>query len=118
MSQPNSTRIYASGKPIGKVRGETFFKNIHGSRHFLRKPLAIAFDVETLDAAECAGASRVQVIDQETGVMYSAAISHIRRAGFEFDRGYGRQIALVLHGWTVTKRGGGLQLALPWGMTT
>jgi hypothetical protein len=105
--------IHASnGRVIGRVRGDTFWKSIKGSRHILQKPPSIAFDVCTLDQAEQAGAERVQVTDCETGTIYRATTAHIREKGFAFNRGWGHQIALSLDGWTKTRKGGGLQLPL------
>lgn len=108
----NYTPIYVNGRAIAKVKGDTLIKSIHGSRHMLRQPRAIAFDVDSLNQAEAAGAVLVNVTDQETGVIYRSTIAHIRDKGIRLNRGYGEQIALPLEGWTTHKRGGGLQLAL------
>lgn len=105
MPRNNCTPIYVNGRPVGFVRGEIFYKSIQGSRHLLRRPPAIAFDVASLNAAEDAGASEALITDLETGCQYRASIAHVRRAGFEFDRGFGRQIALPLAGWLITRRG-------------
>lgn len=91
--------IYSGGKVVGRVENDTLHKTIRGSKHFLRKPPAIALDLAALDQAEQAGASRVEVVDVETGTRYRATIDHIREAGFQFDRGYGEQIGLELDGW-------------------
>lgn len=104
--QTNYTPIFSvGGKPCGKVGGDTWYKTIAGSRHILRQPPAIAFDLETVNQAERAGAVRVRVTDRETGTLYTASLAHIREAGFSFDRGFGWQIALPLQGWTITRRG-------------
>jgi hypothetical protein len=101
-----------NGRVVGKVEGDTFYKFIKGSKHLLRVPPAIAFDVFSLDEAQDAGAIRLQVVDYETGTVYKSTIQHIREQGEEFNRGYGNQIFLVLEGWMKSKRGGGLQLGL------
>jgi hypothetical protein len=101
-----------NGRVVGKVEGDTFYKSIKGSKHFLRVPPAIAFDILSIDEAEEAGAVKVQVVDQETGTIYKSTIQNIREHGEEFNRGFGNQIFLVLEGWVKTKRGGGLQLGL------
>jgi hypothetical protein len=122
MLYPNCTRnsqertkeipICVGKRIVGRVEGDTFYKSIKGSKHFLRVPPAIAFDVSSLDDAEEAGAVKVQVVDQETGIVYKSTIQHIREYGEEFNRGFGNQIFLVLEGWVKSKRGGGLQLGL------
>ena len=95
--------IYLPGrdKPIGFVSGGRFCKTITGSKHMLRSPKAIAFDVCTLDDAERAGASHVSVTDSETGRTYCAPIDDVRRFGFPVVRGHGRQVALPLDRYSV-----------------
>jgi hypothetical protein len=103
--------VYAGGRPVGSVKDGVFHKTIKPN-HYLRKPPAIAFDVQSLKDAEQAGAQWVHVRDAETGVKYKASIAHIWRVGFRFNRGYGDQIALPLEAWILQKPGGGLQLDL------
>jgi hypothetical protein len=118
MQQNNSTLIFAGSKVIGKVVDGIFYKNINRA-HYLRQPPAIAFDIDSLNQAEKAGASWVQVIDRDRGIVYRASLEHIMTKGFQFNRGWGEQIALPLSGWITSKHGGGLQLSLfggksPW----
>ncbi|OQY87265.1 MAG: hypothetical protein B6D41_11825 [Chloroflexi bacterium UTCFX4] len=91
--------IRANSKIIGEVCGETFYKNVLGSKHFLRVPRAIAFDVSSLNDAENADARFVQVTDAETSRVYRASIATIRAKGFRVARGFGEQIALALEFW-------------------
>lgn len=86
---------------VGQVRGVIFYKTVQGSKHFLRKPRAIAFDVATLDAAERAGAIAVCVTDSETGDRYAARIETLRRYGFPVVRGFGRQVALLIEQFAI-----------------
>lgn len=101
----NYTPIYAAGKVVGKVRGDTFYKTVRGSIHFLRSPRAIAFDVSTLTQAEQAKATWVQVHDIETHIIYRAPLAHILKVGIKVNRGYGPQIALVMEAWITTRPG-------------
>jgi hypothetical protein len=78
-----------------------FRKTVSGSKHFLRKPEAIAFDIESVKAAEAAGASLVVVQDRDTGKTYTASIDQIWKSGLYLDRGFGQQVALPLTYWTV-----------------
>lgn len=111
-STRNSQPVYASGRVVGYVRKGTFFKTI-AANHYLRKPPAIAFSVDSLDQAEQAGAVWVQVKDRETGVIYRATIEHIRSRGFAVNRGFEPQIALSLDGgWIVQRKGAPVQLDL------
>jgi len=95
--------IYLRGtqKVIGRVIGGTFAKVIQGSRHLLRTPAALGFDLSTLEDAERAGATHVAVTDSESGRTYRAPIATIRRYGFPVARGFGRQIALPLSAYSV-----------------
>lgn len=98
-----SVPIYLPGrdKPIGYVNGQFFRKTIVGSKHMLRSPKAIAFELCTLDDAEKAGATHVSITDSETGRTYCAPIATVRRYGFPVVRGHGRQIALALDYYSV-----------------
>lgn len=91
--------IYVNGRIVGRVEGDIFYKSIQGSKHLLRKPQAIAFDISTLRDAEAAGARYVQVADTETGRTYEATIARIWQDGREFNRGFGWQRYLALEKW-------------------
>lgn len=108
----NSVPIYSSGLIVGIVEDGVFRKNITGSRHLLRKPLAIAVSNDALLQAENFGATRIVVFDRETQATYCSLIAHLRERGFEFDRGYGKQIALPLGEWASRKPGDVMQLGL------
>lgn len=112
------TQIYSTtGRTIGYVKGNAFYKTVAASRHFLRTPPAIAFDTCSLEAAQRAGASKVIVTDRETGICYRAQISYILEAGFSVNRGFGEQWALPLAGFIRSRPGDlvGEQLNL-WGV--
>lgn len=100
-----TTPIFAAGKRVGHVSAGVFRKDVRGSVHRLRKPPAWALDVQSLADAEGAGAVRVSLQDVDTGLYHEAEISHIRRHGFVFDRGHGRQIALPLDKWQIRRPG-------------
>jgi hypothetical protein len=106
----SSTPIRACGHVVGKVKGDTFYKTIEGSRHFLRVPPAICFDEQSLREAERAGAVHVSVTDRETGKAYLASIRLVWDSGFKVNRGFGNQIALPFDKWRIA--GEPLQLVL------
>ena len=99
MAYINYTLIYVKTTIVGKVQGDTFFKQVNGSRHFLHSPPAIAFDISSLDDAEAAGANNVEVTNVECSTTYIAPIRLIRAKGFKLNRGFGNQIALPLNKW-------------------
>jgi len=65
----------------------------------LRQPQAWAVDTADLEAAAACGATLLLIEDIESGRQYLAALGVIRRHGFEFDRGFGEQVALPLSRW-------------------
>lgn len=102
----NSTPIFVNNKRVGFVRGQTFYKTLSSSKHFLRIPPAIAFDVASLKSAWRAGARVIEIVDRDTNQIYRAAIRKIRRDGFCLNRGYGQQLALLLVDFETTDGGG------------
>jgi len=95
------TPIYVGRKIVGEVQDDVFLKRLIGSKHFLRVPPGIAFDIDSLKQAEKAGARKVKIIDKETGKIYRAAISTIWAKGFHKNYcGYGPQIGLEMHLWS------------------
>jgi hypothetical protein len=82
---------------------------------YLQKPRAICFSVSSLNEAERAGATRVQVKDKDTGDTWRASIAHIRENGFPVHRaGFEPQIGLPLDGFIRQSKGQPLQAKL-WG---
>lgn len=86
----------------GRVTGDTYRKNVSGSIHRLRKPLAWAIDCIDLAEAERRGASRIEIFDLETQVTYTATTKHFRAHALKVNRGFGQQLALELHLWSYT----------------
>lgn len=80
----------------GRVVGDVWCKSCHASRHFLRRPRAISFDVDDLAAAEARGARYVAVDDIETGTTWETSLATIRQRGLPVNRGHGAQVALEL----------------------
>tara|TARA_R100000664_G_scaffold9433_2_gene15811 strand:+ start:2523 stop:2840 length:318 start_codon:yes stop_codon:yes gene_type:complete len=99
-----SIPIMLKNKVIGKVQNGVFIKNVIGSKHFLRKPPAISLDKSTLVEAVKNGANRVEINDTSSKNTYKASIDRIMIKGFEIDRGYGKQLALMLNQWDKNER--------------
>ena len=94
--------VLDNGKRVGIISGNTFYKSIQGNKHLLRQPPAIANDVSLLDRVEKAGATQIIVTDKDDGKKYISSIANIRKNGFTFDRGHGKQIGLVLERWSIS----------------
>lgn len=99
-----STTIKVFGRMVGKVKGSTFEKIVDSRSHFLRQPPAITVDCRSLEQAENAGAKDIRIIDKHTGKIYTTTIRYLRSAGWDLDRGFGKQIALDLHKWSVNDK--------------
>lgn len=93
--------ITSAGRCVGVVIGDAFTKSVDASRHFLRNPPAICFDSAALEAAARLGVTRLEVTDRETGRVYTAGLTDLHAHGWQFDRGYGPQVALRLERWAV-----------------
>lgn len=97
-SKKNGTQIYAGNRKVGYVRQDTFHKKIKSSG-YLKYPRAIAFDIDSLEQAEQAGATQVKIIDSEDGTIYKSTIQNIWEIGTCFNRGWGEQIYLEIFCW-------------------
>ncbi|MBI3175850.1 MAG: hypothetical protein HYZ25_19180 [Chloroflexi bacterium] len=95
----SSTKIRANGRVVGKVVGNQFLKNIK-TDWILRKPPAIANDIQALHNAERAGAEYCCFTCTDTGIIYRAPIAKIWDLGFTFNRGFGEQVGLSLSHWS------------------
>lgn len=91
--------VYAGPKVIGFVESGVFRKNVRSSKHFLKKPPAIAMDVASLEMAEAAGAVAVEVTDLDTGIVYTVSVRKVWQQGWLINRGHGDQVALSLSFW-------------------
>lgn len=104
----NRTANSQSGKVVGTVSGEFLRKSVSASRHFLRTPPAIAWDLTALDDARQRGVTRCEVRDRESGRVYTTSLDAFYAKGVPIDRGFGRQLALPLAYWRVSEPGGSL----------
>ncbi len=96
------TVIKANGRTVGQVYNGVFVKDVSSHKHFLHTPEAIAYTIETLHAAQRAGAEFCEVLDTDTGIRYRASIAKIFDMGKPFNYGWGDQIYLTLQNWLQT----------------
>jgi hypothetical protein len=94
-------KVYSNLKHVGDITGDTFTKRIRGSRHILRKPLAICTDATVLHNLMQRYVKNMVVIDIEKKVVYSTTLEKIDKKGFILDKGYGVQVGLALNEWDV-----------------
>jgi len=94
----------ANGVPIAGVYTDSLGrkhsrKTIKGSKHLLRTPPGIAFDVSALKQADRLGVIYHVVHDQETGKTYCAEHHLFARHGFPVARGFNAQTGLGMQHW-------------------
>lgn len=92
------------GRVVGHVAGGRFVKSVSRRKHFYARYGGWAADVASLDEAERAGASVVEIHDQDTGVTYEAELATMRAQGYRIEHGrHGAQVVLPLRFWRVPK---------------
>lgn len=96
-----SIPIYVGQRVIGQVNGITFRKTIIGSKHLLQRPLSICFDRSTLNDAQAAGATQAEILDRETGTVYTIPFETIWLQWFSVRRGHGDQVGVALEHWSI-----------------
>ena len=90
--------VYVNGRVVGRIEGNTFYKTIRKGL-YLESPPGIAFEETSIDDAIKMGASKVEVKDTDTGVIYRAPIAIVLEKGMPLDRQWGKQIALLMRYW-------------------
>jgi hypothetical protein len=91
-----------AGRRVAELHGDVLSKRVRGSVHMLHHPRrAWAIDQGVLVDGEQRGARLVEILDQDDGTFYRAAIALFHQRGFTVSRGYGEQRALALEFWTV-----------------
>lgn len=89
----------STGRQCATIASDLLRKTIHGSRHILRQPPAIAFDLAHIEAAKQAGVQRVAVHGAENGAIYRASFGDFCTKAIRLNRGAGPQQALPLRYW-------------------
>ncbi len=96
-----TTPIYVGQRIVGQVDGDIFRKTIIGSKHLLQRPRSICFDRSTLNDAQAAGATRAEILDRETGTIYTATFETVETYSFPVHRGHGDQVGVTLDHWSI-----------------
>jgi hypothetical protein len=91
--------LRVNGRVLGEISNGALRKRIYGSRHFMRSPAGIGWDVWALEQAETAGCKITIVTDLETGRVYVAEVADFRTYGVQRNHGYGDQLILPFRYW-------------------
>ena len=98
----NRLAVKVHGDFYGYIEGDTFVKEVYGSRHKLRAPEAWAFDKESFDKLIRPSCTHVVVIDKEVGRRYLCDMATFVKNRGEIDRGHGKQYFLVMKHWIMS----------------
>jgi len=89
----------ADGRVVAVIDGQALFKKVDSSKHMLRKPPSWAFDTATIQDAQDAGATKIEVWATDEGITYTATMAHFLEYAFALNRGHNPQLAMPLRYW-------------------
>lgn len=90
-----------AGSIVGRIDSRVFYKEVHGNRHMLRKPLAWAIDVDVFDRVVVPLCSQIQITDKDTGYRYICGVNTFKDKHQTLNRKFGDQYYLELVHWRV-----------------
>lgn len=93
------TIITANGRTVGNVTGNLFTKTVSASQHFLRTPRAICIDAQSLADAEAAGATEIEITDDETNNFFWIDIETFKSKSVSIDNDGDQQFAIAIDRW-------------------
>lgn len=91
------------GLIVGRVENRIFIKEVHGTKHMLRQPMAWAIDADLFDRVVVPNCSAIHIVDRGTGTRYITAVTTFQDKRQTLDRGYGKQYFLELIYWQAQK---------------
>jgi hypothetical protein len=83
--------------------GLILFKRCSKSKHFMRVPPCIAIDEDIFNEAIEEDVKYIQIFEREEKTYYSATAEKFKKKAIFIDRGHGRQLALPLDYWILSK---------------
>lgn len=101
MSYNSSIVKGTHGKTVGFIQDRVFSKEVYGSKHMLRKPMAWAIDADIFDRVISPNCYSIQVIDLETRAKYIVGVNAFKNKCQTLDRKWGKQYYLELVHWQV-----------------
>jgi hypothetical protein len=93
-----------NGKVTGNIIDGEFIKTVCSSKHFLRKPPAIAFDESVIEEIQKQNVAKLVIKDRESNHTYTLTLEAFLSKSFSLNRGFGVQLACLLKDWNVTKK--------------
>lgn len=90
-----------NGRVIGRIEGKVFIKEVYGSKHMLRKPLAWAIDCDIFNRVISPLCFSIHIIDKDTKRRYVCGVTTFRAYCHKLNRRFGDQYYLELVHWRV-----------------
>ena len=90
-----------SGKVVGRIEDKVFIKEVYGSKHMLRMPVAWAIDCDIFDRVISPLCFSIHIIDKESGKRFIAGVKTFREKYQRLNRKHGDQYYLELIYWKV-----------------
>ena len=90
----------SDGVVVADLVGTTVIKRVKEEKHILRKPLSWAFDKKIIDEAYANGATDIRIETTDTDKVYKTTMKIFIDKAIKIDRGFGRQVALLIENWT------------------
>lgn len=87
------------GSIVGRVIDRIFIKDVFGSRHMLRQPMAWAIDADIFDRVIIPNCNSIHIVDRETNTRYAVGVKTFIEKREILNRGHGRQYFLELIYW-------------------
>ena len=115
MSKTNQiiSLVYATNrtnKPVGKIIKKeingiesTVLEKTLRTRHILRNPPAICYDLSIIDQARAYGVQYFVAENIESGWIYTILFDLFLEKSFKIDRGFGKQLGCCLSEWEATR---------------
>ena len=88
------------GIPVADLIGTTVVKRVKEKTHMLRTPPSWAFDKKIIDEAYANGATDIRIETTDTDKVYKTTMKIFIDKAIKIDRGFGRQVALLIENWT------------------
>ena len=90
------------GIPVAELIGTTVVKRVKEKTHMLRTPPSWAFDKQIIDEAYANGATDIRIEATDTDKVYKTTMKTFMDIAITLERGFGRQVALLIKNWTTT----------------
>ena len=92
----------SDGVVVADLVGTTVVKRVKEEKHILRNPLSWAIDKKIIDEAYANGATDIRIEATDTDKVYKTTMKTFMDNAITLDRGFGRQVALLIKNCTTT----------------